>query len=121
MLMFCNVAIRMQDGSVGRHADWYSGSNAAYDRAEAMFPQAAGISVTIDRSKVHPHAHTCLELGVCQAHTPRCPDCEDSAPLRLAPGVIEGPYKRKLRLRELARKVRKSIGPLAAWLMGPHP
>lgn len=41
---------------------------------------------------------TCNELGLCQALTPACPppchDCPNrDHPLRLAPGVIDGPFQ----------------------------
>lgn len=55
----------------------------------------------------------CLELGVCQNRKPMCKDCEGH-PVRLAPGVIEGPFRRESQARNV-------LGRLVAWLMGPMP
>lgn len=33
---------------------------------------------------------TCMELGLCQHRSPPCEDCEYT----LAPGVIDGPFRR---------------------------
>lgn len=62
--------------------------------------------------------HTCHELGVCQSRTPACPDCNT---LRLAPGVIEGPYRRESPVTIWSEKALQALRPLAAYLMGAHP
>ena len=41
--------------------------------------------------------HTCEELGLCQARTPRCAGCT----WQLAPGTIDGPYFRRGRRARL--------------------
>lgn len=70
-------------------------------------------------------SRTCFELGVCQARKPRCVDCEEPR-LLLAPGVIEGPYRRTSNLvsrmpQIWPPKASAALSNLAAWLMGPHP
>jgi|GEM_PF-3083935 len=62
--------------------------------------------------------HTCNELGVCQSRTPACPDC---TALRLAPGVIDGPYRRESPVTTWAKNATQALRPLAAYLMGPNP
>lgn len=59
-----------------------------------------------------PARLSCNELGLCQAqfgHTP-CEGC-DERPLRLAPGVVEGPYRRE-------GKKSWAIAGLRDWLQG---
>lgn len=65
---------------------------------------------------------TCLELGLCQAQfgRPPCADCEPR-PMRFAPGVIDGPYRRPSAITTAAGKGFAAMAMVAAWLMGPHP
>jgi hypothetical protein len=63
---------------------------------------------------------TCLELGLCQNRKPLCDDCLER-PLRLAPGVVDGPFRRQRAATIWARKAGGSLRTLVAWLMGPHP
>lgn len=63
---------------------------------------------------------TCLELGLCQGRTPACPDCNTTL-LRLAPGVIDGPYRREAPVTTWAKHATQALRPLAAYLMGPQP
>jgi hypothetical protein len=83
--------------------------------------------------------HHCKDLGVCQAHAPACADCPERcrialpgrtvrttsgdapAPLRLAPGVIEGPYRHEGAVTIRFKQGAEALSPLAAWLMGPRP
>lgn len=65
-------------------------------------------------------ARTCLELGVCQNRRPLCDDCPER-PLRLAPGVIDGPYRKDTPVTTWAKNASKALRPLVAYLMGPHP
>lgn len=69
----------------------------------------------------------CLELGVCQNRRPACADCE-VRPVILAPGVIDGPYRRETladRAHQEAKNAVKSakdaLRLVTAYLMGPHP
>lgn len=62
---------------------------------------------------------TCDELGVCQSRTPACPAC-NSAALRLAPGVIDGPYRREAPVTTWAKGAAQALRPLAGYLMGPR-
>jgi hypothetical protein len=63
---------------------------------------------------------TCMELGVCQNRKPLCADCIER-PLQLAPGVIDGPYRRETLVATWARNAAQALRPLAAYLMGPRP
>lgn len=65
-------------------------------------------------------ARTCLELGVCQGRKPACADCETQT-LKLAPGVIDGPYNRPSKAREWAQIVRKGTRLVVGYLRGPSP
>lgn len=58
----------------------------------------------------------CLELGVCQHRKPACIGCPPAPynPVALAPGVIDGPYRRE-------SKVGAALRTLVAYLMRPHP
>lgn len=63
----------------------------------------------------------CHELGVCQAPAcPTCPRLARPAP-RLAPGVIDGPYRRKHPVAVWAQHASAALRPVVAYLMGPHP
>lgn len=62
---------------------------------------------------------TCHELGVCQARVHACTDCPERYRIMLprpylAPGVIDGPYRR-------ASPVATALKATAAWLTGLHP
>jgi len=60
-----------------------------------------------------PVPRPCLELGVCQNRKPLCDACVER-PLRLAPGVIEGPARREGTVSKLLRD-------MVAYLMRPYP
>lgn len=62
----------------------------------------------------------CLELGVCQNRKPLCQDCVERH-IRLAPGVIQGPYNRTSKVREWTQIVRKGSRLVVGYLMGPNP
>lgn len=69
---------------------------------------------------------TCHELGVCQARVPACTDCPERYRIMLprpylAPGVIDGPYRRESPVTAWTAKAMQALRPLAAYLMGPHP
>ena len=83
-------------------------------------------------------AHTCHQLGVCADREPGCADCPYSGPLgtrralantgpvlgELAPGVLDGPYRRPSVAGAVTIRFKQgaaALSPLAAWLMGPHP
>jgi hypothetical protein len=72
-------------------------------------PACADCEEPVHRTHVKP---TCNELGLCQAQFGRTP-CEgcNERPLRLAPGVIEGPYHR-------TGKKSWAIAGLRDWLQG---
>lgn len=63
---------------------------------------------------------TCNELGVCQSRTPACPACNSST-LRLAPGMVDGPYRRESPATTWAKGAAQALRTLAAYLMGSHP
>lgn len=63
---------------------------------------------------------TCLELGLCQNRKPLCDDCLER-PLRLAPGVVDGPFRRRQTAAVWAHKAGDGLRAVAAYLMGPHP
>ncbi len=67
-----------------------------------------------------PVPRPCLELGVCQNRRPLCDDCVES-PKRLAPGVIEGPYRRQAAGKGLVLKAKHVLSEMAAYLMTPYP
>ena len=87
-----------------------------------------------------PHGRlprSCMELGVCQSRTPACNGCDHPAreklatppaPMRLAPGVIDGPYRRETSagraLQEAANALqlaKDALRLVTAYLTGPHP
>ena len=73
----------------------------------------------------------CLELGVCQSRRPACRACTAPAPCppgALAPGVLDGPYRRQTtmdRAQEEAatalQSAKDALRQVAAYLMGPRP
>lgn len=72
----------------------------------------------------------CMELGVCQSRTPACHGCGHhvrplqalpATPMRLAPGVIDGPYQREKPLTVWVRKAAQALTPVTAYLTGPQP
>lgn len=76
---------------------------------------------------------TCQELGLCQAQfgRQRCSECDyegDGNPLKLAPGVIDGPYRRATQADRALHEATKALESakdalrlVAAYLMGPRP
>jgi hypothetical protein len=65
---------------------------------------------------------SCAELGVCQNRDPRCTGCREF-PVQFAPGVIDGPYRRK-RVGApgmLMRKLGFAAQGVVRYLMGPTP
>jgi hypothetical protein len=67
-----------------------------------------------------PVPRPCLELGVCQNRKPLCDDCVER-PTRLAPGVIEGPYRRQSTGKGLVMQAKHVLREMAAYLMRPYP
>ena len=67
-----------------------------------------------------PVPRPCLELGVCQSRRPACEGCKPHlAPL--APGVIDGPYRKPLAAKGLVLKAKDALGEMVAYLMRPYP
>jgi len=63
---------------------------------------------------------SCMELGVCQSRTPACHDCEPRA-MFLAPGVIDGPYRRTSVPAVWTRSASKALRMVVDYLMRPYP
>ncbi|HCY15603.1 MAG: hypothetical protein A2Z93_06230 [Curvibacter sp. GWA2_64_110] len=61
-------------------------------------------------------------MGLCQAQfgRPPCADCEER-PLRLAPGVVDGPFRCQRTAAVWVRKASDGLRTVVAYLMGPHP
>lgn len=66
----------------------------------------------------------CLELGVCQSRRPACGACTAPAPCppgALAPGVLDGPYRRPSAAQQVLQRGAQVMRQVAAYLMGPRP
>lgn len=64
-----------------------------------------------------PVPRPCLELGVCQNRKPLCDECVER-PLRLAPGVVDGPYRSKPKVGDVIQQTTNAMRGFRAFLMG---
>ena len=80
-------------------------------------------------------SYTCDQLGVCADREPGCKACPyvvklagqadvrrpEPPALRLAPDVLDGPYRRDSAVTITFKAGAAALSPLAAWLLGPRP
>jgi hypothetical protein len=85
------VTIVMCDGSMGEHEGPYEDGFSATTHAMDLFPDAKRIS-----ARVVPG-------------------------LQLAPGVIDGPYRRAAPVAAWAKQALAAVRPLGDYLIGAHP